>query len=244
MHHKAEGIVLHHIRHTDSHHIVHVYTRELGRTGFLVSGIHSRKTTRKPVYLQPLFLLNIEYTLNNKQGLHRIREYQPVEIWKSIPFDITKSTIALFLGEVLSAALKTEEKDAALYTFLKNSLLFMDEVRDVSNFHLWFLVHLTKYLGFFPRMNYTDLFPQLDIRNGEYVGLYAPHTDVFPKEISRYIHQFQSKTLPEAGFISLSGQTRNHILDALIRYYRLQLPGIPEMKSLPVLKALFRDAPQ
>lgn len=54
---KTVGIVLHTLKYNDTSNIVDIYTRENGRTSFLVSVPRSRKSAVKTVLFQPLSMI-------------------------------------------------------------------------------------------------------------------------------------------------------------------------------------------
>ena len=62
----------------------------------------------------------------------------------------------MFLAEVLTNTLKEEEQNKPLFNYIETTLLWLDEQPEYSNFHLLFLLNLTKYLGFYPEQINTS----------------------------------------------------------------------------------------
>ena len=116
--HKTRGIVLHSIKYGDSGIITSIYTELFGRVSFIMQGIRSKKSLVKGSYLQSLFLVEMELYYKPGRELHRIREIKNAVPFASIPFEIAKSTQAIFLAEVLNKILREEEPQQKLFEFL------------------------------------------------------------------------------------------------------------------------------
>ena len=101
-------------------------------------------------FFSTLALLELVVYHKEQGNLQQIKECRPSPSFQSIPFDIIKGSILLFLNEVLFKSLKHQEQDFELFEFIYNSLAFLDEVEEgKENFHLIFLYKLRKYLGFY-----------------------------------------------------------------------------------------------
>src|SRR5690606_29780945 len=85
----------------------------------------------------------------------------------SLHTHILKSSIVMFLSEVLSATLKEEEANPTLYEFLETTLQWLDHESEFANFHILFLIKLSKHLGFYPETTNQDL-PYFDLRSGTF----------------------------------------------------------------------------
>ena len=60
-----------------------------------------------------------------------------------------------------------------------------------------------------------------------------------PEEISDILAAFFSASYDNAGNISLTGAFSNEVLETLVSYYSLHLPGLKRINSLEVLKEVF-----
>src|SRR5690606_34403950 len=90
-------------------------------------------------------------------SLNRISEIKCSYPYKSIPFEIKKAGITLFLSEVLNKTLKEENSNKDLFEFLNQSLIHLDlSMEHYQNFHLQFMILYSAYLGFAPS-NVKDL---------------------------------------------------------------------------------------
>jgi DNA repair protein RecO (recombination protein O) len=239
---KMNGIVIHSLKYNDSSLIVDIYTDLHGRGAFLVPLPRSRKAAVKSVLFQPLAMVEIEADIRpGGRGLTRVREAKAAMPFKSIPYDAVKSAIALFIAEFLYRALREEEANAPLFAYLVNSLEWLDECESkYANFHLVFLMRMSRFLGFYPNLDdYRDgdLF---DLQNAVFVGK-APvtHHYYIDAEETRAFRQLMRLNYETMGLFAMNRQQRQRCLAIVMDYYRLHLPDFPQLKSLDILQELF-----
>lgn len=240
---KTRAIVLHQVKYGESGLIVTLFTEKYGCRSYIASGIHSSKSKIKQVLFQPLFIIEIDANYINNRELHRISECRLCEAYQSIPFDVTKSSIAMFISEVLYKVVRSEEPDAALFEFMVNSLLFFDgEENGTANFHLWFLIKLCDYLGFKPVNNYNKtITPWFSLKLGEFVA-YRPALPNSPDiKQSRMISVLLDINPSDLANFETDGDTRSELLATIIEYYSVHFEGISKMKSLEILNEVFAD---
>jgi DNA repair protein RecO (recombination protein O) len=239
--HKTKAIILHHIKHTDNSLLLHAYTQELGRTTYVVNGIKSKRCVLKPAFLSPLSILDLDVEHNPKKEIHRIKESKPAYSFQNIPFDPIKNSIAFLLAEVLMCCLKESDKNNSLFDFLVDSILFLDaEKQGTANFHLLFLVKLSLFLGFYPNDEKAEREFYFDLINGCFVSDKPLHTQFLPLSESEKFYELLQKDFSDMHSLRYSREQRNNMLDNLIKYYELHLTGFSRMKSIDVLKTLFR----
>jgi DNA repair protein RecO (recombination protein O) len=237
MQQKTNAIVISSIKYADTSLIVHCYTEESGIRSYLLKGIlKSKKGRIKKALFQPLTQLEIIANHNNKGHLNSIKEAQIIHHYQSIHTDIRKQSIVLFLSEVLYSCLREEETNKVLFSYLIISLRWLDSHEYIVNFHLLFLIQLTKYLGFYPEFDTNKNF--FDLVEGKFVT----------KPISNYFIQKPQiasfRTLLGTNFDTLQNMTltslqRTELLDILIQYISLHLHTFKTPKSLSVLQSLF-----
>jgi len=229
---KTRGVVLNFIRYGDSSIIVRIYTAQLGLQTYLVNGVRSPKSRSSKIAIyQPLTLLDlVVYYQADKQKLFRISEARCAAAYQSIPFDIHKTTIALFLAEVLGKTLKEESTNEALYTFIEESLLYFDQAQtDFDDFHFLFLLRLAVYLGFAPS-NAEDVVGQLKEANNFRVS----------QKHELAIANWLEITLQDQIHATIAPAWRGELLDMLIDFYSLHIEGMQHLKSLEVLREIAR----
>jgi DNA repair protein RecO (recombination protein O) len=237
---KTEGILLHGIKYGDTGKIVTVYTEAFGRCSFILQGIHAKKSANKANLLQPLFLLEMEVDHRQGRELQRARELKIKHPYQTVPYDIVKSSQAIFLAEVLYKVLKEEESRVELFQFLSHSFQILDLLREgVANFHLVFLIQLTKYMGFSPTNNFSEENVFFDMATGSFVKNIPPHPHYFTPEESLILFEILTISYEEIKSIALTSTRRNMLLLKMIDYFSLHLGVRLQIKSLEVLHELF-----
>ncbi|MCK9412137.1 MAG: DNA repair protein RecO [Prolixibacteraceae bacterium] len=240
MFHKTEGIVLHGLKYGDSARIVTVYTEAFGRCSFILQGIHSKKSSNKANLLQPLFLLDMEIDHRQGRELQRAREIRTNHPYNTVPYDIVKASQAIFLAELLFKVLKEEEARPELFQFLAHSFRIFDLIQHgVANFHIAFLIQLTRYMGFEPTDNFSEEKPILDMASGLFVASRPPHPYFMEQIESRIFAELIASPYEEIGNIALNSTLRYQILVKIIDYFSLHLGIHLHIKSLEVLRELF-----
>lgn len=237
---KTEGIVLRTIKHTDSGIIAHILTRDWGRLAFMVKGIHSRKGNLKNVFFQPLQLLGIEMYYREGRNLNSIKEVSLLNPNSSIQFNIYKSTISMFISEVLYRTLSETDHNEALYRFTIDSVNYLDSATgQISNFHIGFLVGLSKYLGISPSAGEDSNHNYFDMQSGHFCNTPPLHGYYLQQQQSKLLQSFMESTIMDCEKIALSGKDRATFLESLLTFYSFHLPGIKNIKSLEILSQLF-----
>ncbi|MBW3544706.1 MAG: DNA repair protein RecO [Bacteroidetes bacterium] len=226
--HKTRGIVLSHLRYRETSIIVRIYTEAFGLQSYIVNGVRSSGNARsggsRMGLYQPLTLLDLVVYFQEKAGLQRIKEIKCSEPYMQLPLDFQKTGIALFLTEMLSKSLKGEESNPDLFLFLHSSLHMLDTQQEgVQNFHLQFLLKLSRYLGFATPTAEDFL---------EEVNPYISADVVDREAVERLLLE------PYGNLIPLNGERRRHVLQLILQFYRLHVAEFGELKSLPVLQEM------
>lgn len=233
----TKAIVINTIKYGDTSLIATCYTQNCGLKTYMLKGVlKSKKGKVRSAYFQPLMQLNLIANHNNKGALNSVREVGVENFYTTIYGNIKKQSIALFLSEILYFSIKEEEKNEALYKYLETSFLWLDMHTDISNFHLLFLLNLTKYLGFYPELSSINL-SYFDMLNGKFIDSYNLNT-VTGSKLSQFKRLFgiNFDSIHEVNF---NASNRQDVLTILIQYFELHLEGFRKPKSLTVLKSVF-----
>ena len=155
---KARGIVLHTVKYGESSLVAYLFTDVGGRQTYMIQGVRSsRGRGNKAALFQPMFLLEFEGIEQPHAEMHRMKEVRNLVPLSSVPFDVRKSTVSLFMAEVLYRLIREVEANEPLFDFICSAVQQLDRMEQgVANFHLWFLVRLSAYLGFYPGNEYRD----------------------------------------------------------------------------------------
>lgn len=233
---KTKAIVISSLKFQEKSLIVKCFTLSDGLKSYFVrDAFSSRKSNQKIAYFQPFSILEIEAIHKNKGTLENFKEIKLATPFQTIHNSITKSTIVLFLSEMMHYSIHEEEKNEALFTFLETALLWLDAHDDVANFHLIFLLEATKYLGFYPDISDIDL-PYFEMTEGVFSpfnaisSLSVHETSLFKKLLSLKF---------ESDLKTFHVIERQLLLKIIIDYYSFHLDGFRKPKSLEVLKEVF-----
>ena len=237
---KARGVVLSTVKYGDSGMVVQMLTDRYGRQSYMVQGVRSgRGRGSKMALFQPLFLLQFEGLESSHSDLHKMREVQNDVVFKSLPYDIRKSTMALFMAEVLYRFVKDNEQTSELFDFVWASVGALDALEEgISNFHLWFLANLSRLLGFAPDNEYVDG-AWFDIREGHFTSHALFPSMALTPENARLLHDMLECDVRYLGEIGLNHDERRSFLDAMLRYYAFHFDAIHSVESLRILREVF-----
>jgi DNA repair protein RecO (recombination protein O) len=245
--HATKGIVFHTLKYSETSIIVKIYTELFGLQSYLFKGIRSSKTKIKPGLFQSMTLLDLVVYHKENQSLQSVKEVHLSHPFRTIPFDIRKSSVVLFINELAYKAIREEESNPALFAFLWDACLRLDETEErVSFFHIEFAVMLMHHLGIFPHDNYSANSPVFNLREGMFQGNNPDHPQYLDTAMSLLFHRVlsacnpddlgdgeivkwrNSENVPDAG-------ARGRLLEILLQYYQLHLPGFRGVQSHHIL---------
>ena len=238
---KTKCIALNPVKYSDSSIIARLYSKEYGRISIMIKGVNSRKKGKRSILFQPLFVLDLEIYYKASRELQIMKEstvsFAPYNIYS----DVKKSCVAMFLSEVLTSVLREESPNVELFNFIEESTKYYDQSGDgFANFHLAFLAGLSSFLGFEPRKKVNDSQIFFDMKNGSFTEMPPVHGYYSNIENSSILARIFASSFDNVKNIALTGKQRNEILDDLLSYYNLHLSGLTSVKSLEVLKEIFR----
>jgi len=231
---KTKAIVIRSVRYQDKSLIVKCFTLYSGLKSYFVRNAFStsKSSVKKSAYFQPLTILEIEANHKNKNTLDYLSNIKPL-VYQSIPNDFTKSSMVLFLAEVLNFSIKEEEKNEDLFLFLETALLWLDTNKITTNFHLNVLLDLSKFLGFYPRISNGDFF---DVSQGTFI--YFPSQNSINKEETILLKKCLNQKI-DSRENPFSTTQRRQLLEIILQYYSKHIESFRKPKSLDVFKEIF-----
>lgn len=233
----TNAIVLSKLKYRDNDLIIKCYTQEKGIISVLEKGILNRKKNAKAAYFQALSQLHFYIDYKPKRSLHYIKDVRIAHIYNSLHSSISKSAIVLFLSEVLAQVIQEEEPNSNMYHFLETSLLWLDVNDSTANFHLLFLLNLTKYLGFYPETSNIEA-QYFNIVLGKF-----QNNDGFKETIDGFnltlLKQLLGTNFVDLDKIKLNATQRQSFLSVILLYYELHLQHFKTPKSLYVFNEVF-----
>lgn len=238
---KTDAIVLRAFKYGENKHIVDLFTKTNGRLSFIVTVSASGKGKLKKQLFQPLTLLSVAIDVRQKASLHKIADASINIPYVSLPFDPYKISISMFIAEFLCYALRSEQGDEPLYRYIEDSLRWLDGCGDdgFANFHIVFLMRLSRFLGFFPNLEDYSEGDCFDLRTGCFCHVQPFHTDVLCPQDAAMLRTMMRLNYQTMHLFRMSRTERNRFLDIALRYYAIHIPDFPELRSLAVLRDLF-----
>ena len=261
---KTEAIVLHSFKYGETRLIIDIFARESGRLSLIAALPKSTKSRLKKQYFQPMTLLEVECDVRQRVQLQKLKDAHLLAAYTSIPFSPEKLAITLFTAEFLYHALRSEQQDELLFAYISSSMQWLDAApAGYANFHLTFLMHMSRFLGFYPNLDSLTPNPSprgsltpnpspkregsiggegdvfFDLREARFCNTAPLHRDFLQPEEAGMIQLLMRMDFPTMHLFRLSHQERNRIVDVLVQYYRLHIPQFPELRSLSVLQELW-----
>jgi len=217
---KTKGVVFRLTNYSESSIIVTIFTEVFGLQSYIVNGVRGKSRRSQIALYQPLTLVDLVVYHRENASILRIKEIKCLHPYQTVTSDFRKSTVALFLCEIINKTIKDESHARDLCDFLIHSLTYFDLQRaQIENFHLIFLIKLSQHLGFRPS-ELTELLG----------GNFALEDE------ERILSELLAANYSDA--IAMTSLQRRNILDLLIRFYATHSENFGELKSLSVLREL------
>ena len=239
---KARGIVLHTIKYGDSGLVAWVLTDVGGRLTYMVRGVRSsRGRGNRAALLQPMFLVEFEGLESPRAEMHRFREMRAAVPLRSLPFDVRKSTVALFMAEMLYRLVREVEANSPLFDFVWGAVCALDaleEAAGVANFHLWFMVGFARHLGLFPGNEWADGW-WFDIREGLFTPIEPRHGNCFSREAAALLGKLMTARADEITMLALNRTARAGFMNSMLAYFGYHLDAAGDIRSVDILREVF-----
>ncbi len=240
MSNQSKAIVLHSIKYGETSLIVNCFLYDIGVKSFIVKGVLNSKNTKfSKSYFLPLSIIDINYSVKKNKDIGYIADAKPAKIFTSVHTDIFKSSVIIFLSELLNSVLKESPgSNKKLFEYLEYALTWFDKSTKQANFHLKILVDLTKFMGFYPNIKQNS-HRFFDLSLGISVGV---------KPIGNYIENLELKkfkellgtTFEDLNSIKIDNLLRVKILGLMIDYYSLHLQMFKSPKSTNIFNEVFK----
>lgn len=239
MEEKLQAIVLNTIRHSDRNNVMTVYTPTRGRMVFLVPAGGGKSARRRNAQLMPLSIVEITASIRQGREMHPFSSVAPMVVYNDLYFNPMKNFVGIFIAEFLNHLLRDTLPDRQMWNFIANALQILDKTtRSIANFHIVFLYTLTSFCGIAPDIRSYRNNAFFDMQAGTYTQTIPMHKN--------YLHSHQARLpllLDRINFVNmhrfrLSRQERVQIIEGLLRYYEIHIPGFKSLHSLDILRQL------
>lgn len=235
----TRGIVFNFFKYSESSIIAKIFTEEFGLQSYIVKGVRSKHSKTKLALFQPLTLVDLVAFHKENKSINHLKEISVYYAYQSIPLEMEKRSVLFFIDELLYRSIREETPNKELFDWLFHALTWFDlNGTGTINFHLVFMLQLSRFLGFYPKKTLGNKASVFDLQEGQF-------TDVIPKDpqyitgtLVAKLELLYESTFESSQLLDINNNNRRKLLDILITYYRLHLPGFGEMKSLEVLKTV------
>lgn len=236
---KTRGIIFRAIKYSETSIITDVYTEEKGLRTYIISGVRTKKSKVSAGLLQVMTLVDLIVYHRDDKDMQRIKEIKAAHVFQSIPFDVRKGAIGMFMVELARKAIREQEENQSLFTFLFRTFQHLDETKEpIGNLHLSFMIGLSAYLGFLPEGEATTAKPFFDLREGIFTAESPHHIYVLKEKMALLFSQFLKTNTEFCHHISINRSDRNDLLHQLITFYRLHIENLQQINSHLILKEI------
>ena len=212
---------------------------QFGRTAYMVYGINNKKSRFRPAFLQALTLVDIDVVHSTKKDIQSIKDIQISQVFTNIPFHPIRNSLALFVSEIIYRSLQHSEPDEQLYVFLEKSIMELDSCsKGLANFHLVFMLKLTRYLGFEPNSDDTNQ-KYFDLMNGVYIQSKPTHQHFLNEKDTQLFLKISECNYQNMERLSMTREVRYKMLESIIDFYKLHISDFKGLNSLAILQELF-----
>jgi DNA repair protein RecO (recombination protein O) len=235
--HKTRAIVFKTTDYGESSVIVQLFTEKFGLQSYIINGVKKPKAKISRNMLQPLHLLDAVVYHKSNGNVQRISELKNAPVLISIPYDIIKSCIAIFLNEVLFKAIRQQGADENLFGFVFSAIEWLDhQTERLANFHLVFLVQLTRYLGFYPDTTFAADADYFDMKGGNFSRHKPSHNLYLSSPHTRNFYSLLTCNFETSAQLKLTNDERRYLLNKLLEYYALHIESFGNIRSQSVLE--------
>lgn len=237
--HKTRGIVLRTINHRETSVICQIFTEKFGLQSYIINGVKRNKAKIHINILQPLHLLDMVVYHKSHGGIQRVSEARQVPVFQSIPYDDKKRSLIIFLNEVLLKCLKQQSPDEPLFEYIYHAIIWLDQTSEASpNYHLYFLLRLSKFMGFYPSILNENL-PFFDLKEGVFCASTPYHQLYLDKKRTQQWLTILTSSFQNLHHIRISLEDRRALLSSLMEYYALHVDNFGRVQSHYILEEVF-----
>jgi DNA repair protein RecO (recombination protein O) len=236
----TRGVVLYHCDYSETSIIVKIYTEQFGLQSYIAKGVRKKGARIKRNLFGPLSLVELQAYRKENSGLQTIRDIFCFHQLNDIAADISRSSVALFINELLYRSISGEMADKNLFGFISETAVHLDQTRDnLGSYPLLFTIQLAHYLGIEPQNNFSSECNVFDLQEGIFSHQVPPHANYLQLPLSGILSEILE--VKPGSSINVDAQTRSVLLEKLLEYFRLHIPSFGSMKSQAVLNIVLRD---
>ena len=108
---KTKGIIFQTRKYSETSIIADVYTEEKGFRKYIISGVRKKNAKVSASLLQVMSIVDLVVYERPDRDLTRIKEIKPAYLYRSIPFEVRKGAVGLFMIEVARKTIREVEEN-------------------------------------------------------------------------------------------------------------------------------------
>ena len=238
---KMQFIALRTVRHNDRHSILSAYSAECGRVAFAIPAGAGKEASRRRALLMPMSIVECVADIKPGREVSLMSEPRALAPLMGLRTNPIKSSIALFLAEVLGVVLRYGPPDSTLYKYICSSIEVLDLLPSnrSANFHVCFLWGLGRFIGIEPDTEEYRTGMVFDMQDGRFRMSAPLHPNYLDSERSQAVAAVSRMRYATMHLFKMSRAQRNELLDGILRYYSMHYAGLQSLRSLEVLRELF-----
>ena len=238
---KTRGIILHQVKYSETSLIVKIYTEQCGLQTYIAKGVRKKNGAFRAGLFQPLNIVDLVAQHNLKKEIQHIKDISCAYNYKSLPFDIKKTSIAIFINELLYKTIHEEIPNGELFNYIRNALIELDEVASIfTDFHFVFAMQLTLHLGFYPHGRYSSRDKVFDMMEGVFKPVQPDHTNYMDGQLCQHFDRIINPASKNMYYFDMPSGLRKLHLEKIIDYYRLHVHVFGTIRSHHVLEEVLR----
>ncbi len=237
----SRGIIFRIVKYGESSIICDIYTEEKGLRSYIASGIRNGgKRNRSAIYRPLNFIEIVAPEIEEVDKLTRIKEAALYYHFNTIDQHVVKSSIALFMLEVIRNTVRERHPDPDMFQFIENWMIWLDDIQKTSPLTgVKFMLELARVAGFEPLNNYSSANKYFDLQDGLFKSSFDANHQFMDVEISQLSNQLMSIPRENLLDMRIDRIVRELLYENWIQYYKMHLTGFRDIKSLDVLKTIF-----
>jgi DNA repair protein RecO (recombination protein O) len=232
---KTRGIVFRCIKYGESSVIVDIYTEEKGLQTYIVNSVRTAKAKVHASLVQVMSLVEMVVYHRDDKAMHHVKEIKSAYTYQSLPFQVKKGTIGLFMAELVQKTVKEAEPNPELFIFLADTFVFLDQTEHpIANVHLHFMLQLASHLGFEPNLLKSEEKRFFNLKEGVFMSQQLQYS--VNEEHSQLLYELGIADLENCHKILMNVQQRRAVLNHLLTYYQLHIEHFPVLNTYTVLQ--------
>jgi len=237
---KTRGIIVKTTKYSETSLVVKIFTEVFGMRTYMAKGVRKMKTKTPLSLFQPLSILDLVVYEKAGRDIQNIKEIKFNHIYSDTLYNIKKSSILIFLNELVYKAIKEEEPNPQMFQYIYHALIYLDNLETgYQNFHLAFMLQLSRYLGFPPSDNFSSQYQTFNMQEGHYTSLKLHESLIIQPPYARFFYDL-SRSKNFGIDLKITHPERQILLKKILQYYQMHLPGFDRIKSLDVLSEVLK----